>query len=96
VVAGGGGAPFYTLSQIEAMCPEAIVVGFGVNIGSNNPSYDVETDLVSFNGTVYDFELDPVAPTTPTTKDQCKDGGWMNFTNPTFKNQGQCVSSVNK
>ncbi len=28
----------------------------------------------------------------PTTKDQCKDGGWKNF--PQFTNQGQCVSSV--
>ncbi len=29
----------------------------------------------------------------PTTKDQCKDGGWRNF--PQFKNQGECVASVN-
>jgi hypothetical protein len=29
----------------------------------------------------------------PTSKDQCKNGGWMTFT-PAFKNQGQCVSSV--
>ncbi len=33
-------------------------------------------------------------PVVPTTKDQCKDGGWKTFTNPSFKNQGQCVSSV--
>jgi hypothetical protein len=24
----------------------------------------------------------------------CKKGGWKNFTNPTFKNQGQCVKSL--
>ena len=24
----------------------------------------------------------------------CKNGGWKTFTNPTFKNQGQCVSHV--
>jgi hypothetical protein len=29
----------------------------------------------------------------PTTKAQCKKGGWKSFTSPTFKNQGQCVSS---
>ncbi len=29
----------------------------------------------------------------PTSKDQCKDDGWKNY--PQFKNQGQCVSSVN-
>jgi hypothetical protein len=30
----------------------------------------------------------------PTTKDQCKDGGWKTFTSPAFKNQGDCVSFV--
>jgi hypothetical protein len=25
-------------------------------------------------------------------KDVCKDGGWKTFTNPSFKNQGDCVS----
>ena len=34
------------------------------------------------------------APTTPTSKDQCKNGGWKTFTNPAFKNQGDCVSFV--
>ena len=34
----------------------------------------------------------PVGP--PTTKAQCKHGGWKTFTNPSFKNQGQCVSFV--
>lgn len=33
---------------------------------------------------------------TPTSKDQCKKGGWQTFTNPTFKNQGQCVAYVNR
>lgn len=31
---------------------------------------------------------------TLTTKDQCKNGGWMAYTNPSFKNQGDCVSYV--
>jgi hypothetical protein len=30
----------------------------------------------------------------PTSKDACKNGGWKTFNNPTFKNQGQCVSYV--
>lgn len=29
---------------------------------------------------------------SPTTKEQCKDGGWRNFG---FKNQGQCIKYVN-
>ena len=28
----------------------------------------------------------------PTSKEQCKDGGWRTF--PGFKNQGDCVSSL--
>lgn len=32
----------------------------------------------------------------PTNKDQCKKGGWRNFTVPrTFKNQGDCIQFVN-
>lgn len=32
--------------------------------------------------------------TPPSSKDSCKDGGWMTFSNPSFKNQGDCVSFV--
>jgi len=31
----------------------------------------------------------------PHSKDDCKDGGWRNFPQA-FKNQGQCVSAVNR
>lgn len=31
----------------------------------------------------------------PTNKDQCKNGGWQTFTNPSFKNEGQCIKFVN-
>ncbi len=37
----------------------------------------------------------PTSTTTPTTKDMCKKGGWKTFTNPSFRNQGQCVSWSN-
>jgi len=30
----------------------------------------------------------------PRTKAQCRDGGWKTFTNPSFRNQGQCVAFV--
>lgn len=81
----------YTLAQIQTMCPSSVVAGFGVNIGSNNPGWTTLTDLVAFNGTTYDFELNDV----PTSKEDCKDGGYVNFTDANdqlFKNQGQCVS----
>ncbi|HEX8681552.1 MAG TPA: thrombospondin type 3 repeat-containing protein [Ardenticatenaceae bacterium] len=31
----------------------------------------------------------------PTHADQCKNGGWATFNNPSFKNQGQCIQYVN-
>lgn len=36
----------------------------------------------------------PVLVGPPTNMDQCKKDGWKTFNNPTFKNQGQCVSYV--
>jgi hypothetical protein len=30
----------------------------------------------------------------PTSADECKEGGWKEFNNPSFKNQGDCVSYV--
>ena len=89
VTAGAGGAPFYTLADLQARFPDAVVVGFGVNIGSFNPSYDVEADLVQFNETIYDFEVFHVA----TDPEDCKKGGWSTFS-PPYKNQGQCVSAT--
>ena len=41
------------------------------------------------------FEVQ-TANAMPTTKEQCKNGGWMNFTFPrAFKNQGDCIQFVN-
>jgi hypothetical protein len=94
IVAGGGGPPYYNLAGLKAACPAAVVVGFGVNIGSNNPSYNVEADLVSFNNTSYNFEPYVVA----NNKDQCKGNGWQLFTRAngsTFKNQGDCIQYTN-
>ena len=31
----------------------------------------------------------------PMSKDECKNGGWASFTDPSFKNQGDCISYVN-
>jgi hypothetical protein len=91
VLGSSGGPAIYTIGQINSLCPNAVVIGFGVNIGSNNPSYMVRTDGFNFNGTTYDFQL----TNTPSSKDQCKDGGFANLTDAqgnAFTNQGQCVS----
>jgi uncharacterized protein (TIGR02145 family) len=36
--------------------------------------------------------LADVTITSPTSKGECKKEGWKSFVNPTFKNQGDCVS----
>ena len=89
-----GGPATYTLSAIQAACPNAVIVQFGVNIGTNNPMYNVETDLFDFNGTTYDFEPFQVVK----NKEECKDGGWRTLTREDgtpFRNQGDCVSYAN-
>jgi hypothetical protein len=48
-----------------------------------------ERPVVSGNFTVVDAQPPPV----PTSKDQCKNGGWRDY--PQFKNQGQCIKFVN-
>lgn len=53
---GGAGGNLYTLAQIKTACPAATVLAYGVNIGTFNPNYNVETDLFDFNGTIYNFE----------------------------------------
>lgn len=57
-----GGVPFYTLAQVEQMNPNAVLEGYGVNVGSYNPGYTINVDGIRFNGTTYDFEQ--VAPDT--------------------------------
>lgn len=46
--------------------------------------------------TIYPDVEPPEPPTGPTNKDECKKGGWMTFTDPSFKNQGQCVAFTNR
>jgi hypothetical protein len=41
---------------------------------------------ITFNG-----KLQRLAPGKGDIASSCKKGGWKTFTNPTFKNQGQCV-----
>ena len=82
------------VASIKANCPAAVAIGFGVNVGSFNPSYDIEADLVSFNGQAYDFEPYAVA----SSKDDCKKDGWQTAKRAdgsSFKNQGDCIQYTN-
>lgn len=90
------GAPansYVSLAEIQQDNPNAVITSLGVNIGHGpagtfNGNADALTLGLSGNTTVYNFEH----AVTLSGKDQCKQGGWMTSTNPTFKNQGDCVS----
>jgi hypothetical protein len=59
-----------------------------ITVVADGPNQVIEIQSLSVNDTEYNFAA-------PTSKDQCKDGGWQSFINPgTFKNQGDCVSFV--
>jgi hypothetical protein len=91
-----------TWDEIVAANPDATILGgVGVNQGSGNPALTTNVDAFTFGQSTYDFERirdadgDGTADTpAPTDKDQCKKDGYMTFNNPSFSNQGQCVSFV--
>lgn len=85
--------------------------GYWVNVrqsqyGQSVPATRVTATVTLANGKVVTAEnsvlagnptsIYPATTTAPTTKAQCKNGGWKTFTNPSFKNQGQCVRFVKK
>jgi hypothetical protein len=84
-----GGAFYDPWSAAQARYNgKAVTDIFLVSDNGAGPSFSqtVLIDNTNVNGTVYDYEF--------ASKDDCKDGGWQNFTFPPgpFKNQGQCVS----
>jgi hypothetical protein len=104
----GGPPPFFTIASYVASHPDARIQvdspgGFLLSSGCGNSwagfigNVDKLTIGVSGSNTTYDFEPGTTPPPTgtPTSKEQCKNGGWMQFTNPSFRNQGECVSFVN-
>ena len=58
----------------------------------NGKTVTAENNILTGDASILLSTTPPVI--TPTMKDQCKNRGWKTFTNPSFKNQGQCVSSV--
>lgn len=60
----------------------------GVSIFRRDTEWTPFTPAIQFKATEV-----PVGP--PTNKDQCKNGGWQSFNNPSFKNQGDCIQRAN-
>ncbi len=99
VVNGDGSATYTFTAATLAAAGQQVLTPTGT-INSADVLIDVQgvADVtnISVNGVAQVPEpvTVPPAPTTPTSKDQCKHDGWKTFTNPKFKNQGQCVSFV--
>jgi hypothetical protein len=94
------GAPnrdtFVSWNTILANNADAVIAGgFGLNQGSGNPGLTAASDALTIGhgGTTTVYNLEPLTG-PPTSKDQCKNGGWQTFDSPAFKNQGDCVSYV--
>lgn len=84
---------FETLSVLGV---QLVTDGFWSAAAANDGDSEqtVLFDDVDIDGVLYDFEPVIVPPVVmPTSKDDCKKGGWMDFANA-FKNQGDCVSWV--
>ncbi len=64
---------------------------FGNNPPVNCPAPGGHEDMLEIF--IGDISVVDAEPPFPTSKDQCKNGGWRNY--PQFKNQGQCVAFVN-
>ena len=77
------------------------------NVGMSTPdgqaiaSAGTNGEIVVLGGpsptpTVTPLPTATAAPAGPTSKEQCKNGGWRTFTAPRrFKNQGDCIQFVN-
>lgn len=79
-------------SQYGQSTPATKVVAT-VTLADGSVVTATNTNLTGDPSTIYPVV---VPPTEPNSKDSCKNNGWKTFTNPSFKNQGQCVSYMAK
>jgi hypothetical protein len=100
----GGPPPLFTLASYIASHPNAAILGgsdknFVLATGCGGAAWtgfvgNADKLTIGVNGSNTTFDFEPgIGP--PTSKAQCKKGGWKKFNNPSFKNQGQCVAYVN-
>lgn len=99
------GTGLWTVGTLSDEASATLTITATVDAGTegdtvtNTASADgTEADLVSANNSdsesvTVNGDVTPPAD-APTAKDECKNGGWMTFTNPSFKNQGECVAYV--
>ncbi len=61
---------------------------------ANSTATNTTLTIGGISDTFTSTTLAATVGTAPTDMGQCKNDGWKTFTNPSFKNQGQCVAFV--
>ncbi len=89
-VLNGDGSATYTFDA-------ATLLAGGQQVATPTGTISAADVLIDVTGTadLTNISLNGVAQVpdiVPITKDSCKHDGWKAFTDPTFKNQGQCVA----
>lgn len=85
---------FWVSSDLGGLS-NCLTPGSGNNVAERSQGDPAVGDPVQVSFLSFPFALNESANLTtplPTSKDQCKDGGWQSF--GVFKNQGDCVSFV--
>jgi len=87
-----GGDPYYAkFDDIKTANPDAVILGYAMNLGTWNPYIIAAVDGFTVGEKTFDFEPYVASP-QPTSRDDCMKGGWADFG---FKNQGLCIQFVN-
>jgi hypothetical protein len=87
-VVDNGPGPDDTFEWVELQTGEPGLVGDPLPGPADCSSFPPGAQIWPGDITVTDAQ-----PPVPTSKAQCRNGGWRNF--PQFKNQGQCIAFVN-
>jgi hypothetical protein len=71
----------------------------GVTAGGSDTPIEFPTTPGAYDTTfagqdAFVSKLDTIGVAAPTSKVDCKNGGWATFRSPSFRNQGQCVRYV--
>jgi hypothetical protein len=94
-VVNGDGTATYTFTAATLAANGQQVPTPTGTINSAEVLIDIQGTADLTNITVNGVAEVPAVAVVPTSKAQCKKGGWKTFTDPKFKNQGQCVAYVN-
>jgi len=85
-----GGTFYDTWTNAQALVGSEEVTGLSFVVDAG---WQGNQEFVLSSATVNTTSFNFVEAVAPTAKEECKNGGWMNF-QTSYKNQGQCVAAV--